>query len=232
MYRSLVGFVQKVQENKVCRLSKALYGLKQAPELGMRSCKPMATPMETDLKIKFHDARNYFDVILYQTTVGCLIYVCITRPDIQFADSQVSKAMHSPSPESQHWKAIKRIFRYLSGTMHLGLFYPKGRSLPPNLHAFSNSDCVDYYDTRVSTSDFCFMLGSSCISWLNKKQPNVATSNCEAEYTATFTATVECVWLRQLLADMVIGQETATTIYTHSQSTLAVATNPMFHAHT
>ena len=66
---------------------------------------------------------------------GCLIYVCITRPDIQFAVSQVSKFMHSPG--SQHWKAVKRIFRYLSGSIHLGLFYPKGGSLPPDLHAFS-----------------------------------------------------------------------------------------------
>ena len=87
--------------------------------------------------------------------------------------------MHSLG--SQHWKAVKRIFRYLSGSIHLGLFYPKGGSLPPDLHAFSDSDWAGCYDTRVSTSGFCFMLGSSCISWLSKKQPTVATSSCEAE---------------------------------------------------
>ena len=105
--------------------------------------------------------------------------------------------MHSPG--SQHWKAVKRIFCYLSGSIHLGLFYPKGGSLPPDLHAFSNSNWAGCYDTRVSTSGFCFMLGSSCISWLSKKQPTVATSSCEAEYRAAFTATIECVWLRQLM---------------------------------
>ena len=102
--------------------------------------------------------------------------------------------MHSPG--SQHWKAVRRIFRYLSGSIHLGLFYG---SLPPDLHVFSDSDWAGCYDTRVSTSGFCFMLGSSCISWLSKKQPTVATSSCEAEYRAAFTATVECVWLRQLM---------------------------------
>ena len=76
------------------------------------------------------------------------------------------------------------------------------------------------------------MLGSSCISWLSKKKPTVATSSCEAEYRAAFTATVECVWLRCLVPDLGVGQETATTIYTNSQSALAVARNPVFHART
>ena len=114
----------------------------------------------------------------------------------------------------------------------LGCFIPRGVSLPPDLHAFSDSDWAGCYDTRVSTSGFCFMLGSSCISWLSKKQPTVATSSCEAEYRAAFTATVECVWLKRLVVDLGVGQETATTIYTDSQSALAVARNPVFHART
>ena len=84
----------------------------------------------------------------------------------------------------------------------------------------------------MSTIVFCFMLGSSCISWLSKKQPTVATSSCEVEYRAAFTATVECVWLRRLMADLDVGQDSPTTIFTDSQSTLAVARNPIFHAHT
>ena len=90
--------------------------------------------------------------------------------------------------------------------IHLGLFYPKRGSLSPHLHAFSDSDWAGCYDTRVSTRGFCFMLGSSCISWLSKKQPTVATSSCEAKYRAAFTATVECVWLgRLMVADLSVG---------------------------
>ena len=58
----------------------------------------------------------------------------------------------------------------------------------------------------VSTTGFCFMLGNSCVSWLSKKQPTVATSSCEAEYRATFKATVECVWLRCIVADLCVGR--------------------------
>ncbi|MCO5569475.1 hypothetical protein L7F22_023187 [Adiantum nelumboides] len=169
-------------------------------------------------------------ITLYQTAIVCLIYVCNTRPDIQFAVSEVSRFMHSPG--SKHWQAVKRIFCYLSGTLNLGLFYPKRGSLPPYLHAFSDLDWAGCFDTRVSTSGFCFMLGSSCISWLSKKQPTVATSSCEAEYKAVLTATIECVWLRRLMADLGDGQDTANTIYTDSQSALAVARNPIFHART
>ncbi|MCO5603288.1 hypothetical protein L7F22_057437 [Adiantum nelumboides] len=199
-------------------------------KFGLEDCKPIATPLETGLKLSLHDAGDPADVTLYQIAVGCLIYVCNTRPNIQFAVSQVSRFMHSPG--SKHWQAVKRFFCYLSGTLHLGLFYPKGGSLPPDLHAFSDSDWAGCFDTRVSTSGFCFMLGSSCISWLSKKQPTVATSSCEAKYRAVFTATVECVWLRRLMADLGVGQDTANTIYTDSQSALAVARNPIFHART
>ncbi|MCO5552214.1 hypothetical protein L7F22_005726 [Adiantum nelumboides] len=185
--------------------------------------------METGLKLSLPDAGDPADVTLYQTAVGCLIYVCNTRPDIQFAVSQVGRFIHSPG--FKHWQAVKRIC-YLSGTLHLGLFYPRGRSAPPDLHAFSDSDWAGCFDTRVSTSGFCFMLGSSCISWLSKKEPTVATSSCEAEYRAVFTATIECVWLRRLMADLGVEQNTTNTVYTDSQSALAVARNPVFHVHT
>ena len=58
----------------------------------------------------------------------------------------------------------------------------------------------------------------------------MATSSCEAEYKAAFTTIVERVWLRRLMADLGIGQPSATTIYTGSQSALAVAQNLVFHA--
>ncbi|MCO5595705.1 hypothetical protein L7F22_049751 [Adiantum nelumboides] len=76
------------------------------------------------------------------------------------------------------------------------------------------------------------MLGTSCISCLSKEQPTVATSSGEDEYKAVFIATIECVWLRCLMADLGVRQDTANTIYTDNQSALAVARNIVFHART
>ena len=159
--------------------------------------------MDTGLRLSLHDVRGTFDVVLYQRAVGCLIYLFITRPDIQFVVSHMSRFMHCPGVK--HGQTIKRICRYLNSTRPLGLYYPKRESLLSDLHAFFYSDWACFYDTRVSTSVFCFMLGSSCISWLSRKQTSVATSICEAEYRATFTSTIECVWLRRLLAYLGVG---------------------------
>ena len=196
---------------------------------GLEECKPIATPMETGLHLSLHDVGDAFDAILYQQAVGCLIYLCITQPDIHFAVSEMSRFMHCLGVN--HWQAVKHIFRYLSGTRLLGLFYPKGGSLPPNLHAFSDSDWAGCYDTHVSTSGFCLMIGSSCISRLSKKQPIVATSSCEAEYRAAFTTTVECVGLRRLLADLGVGQSSATTIFTDHHSAMALCVPCSHHVH-
>ncbi|MCO5608810.1 hypothetical protein L7F22_063027 [Adiantum nelumboides] len=76
------------------------------------------------------------------------------------------------------------------------------------------------------------MLGSSCMSWLSKKQPTMATSNCEAEYRAVFTAMIEYVWLIHLMANLGVGQDTTNTIYTDNQSAFADAGNPIFHSRT
>ncbi|MCO5590687.1 hypothetical protein L7F22_044661 [Adiantum nelumboides] len=121
------GFIEKGQEDKVCKCHKALYGLKQSPR------------------------------VWYEK-----------------ADTHL----------------VKRGFR--------------------------NSPTESTLCFGVSTSGFCFMLCSSCISWLSKKQPTVATSSCEAVYRAVFTATIECVWLIHLMADLGVGQDTANTFYTDS----------------
>ncbi|KAJ7537483.1 hypothetical protein O6H91_11G007300 [Diphasiastrum complanatum] len=97
---------------------------------------------------------------------------------------------------------------------------------------FLCSDWGGDQDTRRSTSGHYFFIGNSAVSWVSKKQPTVATSSSEAEYKATFSATTECIWLRQLLVDMKHGQPSATLLFTDSQSAIAIARNPVFHART
>ena len=112
--------------------------------------------------------------------------------------------MHSPG--IKHWKVVKCILCYLFGTPNNEMFILKGNSYGKNTHmqllGYSDSNWASDYDTQKSTSGNCFFLGDACISWLSKKQPTVATSPCEAEYRATFTATIDCVMLRRLLTDL------------------------------
>lgn len=180
-----------------------------------------------------YDARELFDVHIYTVAVGCLIYLeGNTQPDIQCGVSQTSKFMHSP--RIKHWQVVKCILRYLSSTLDYAMFFPRGDSYGKNTHmqllGYSNSNQAGDYETQQFTRGG--ILGSACISCLSNKQPTMATLTCEAEYRVAFTAIIDCVWLRRLLANLHECQQTPTTILIDSQSAMVVAINPVFHART
>ena len=100
-----------------------------------------------------------------------------TRPDIAYAVLVVSR--YAANPDDSCWTAVKRIFRYLRGTMQLKLTY-RGPMQP--LTGYSDSDYAGDPATRCSTLGYVFNLGSAAISWSSKRQPTVVLSTCEAEY--------------------------------------------------
>ena len=107
----------------------------------------------------------------YQSAVGSLLYLSSsTRPDITYAMSTVAK--YSANPTKQHWIAVKRIFRYLKGTLNHGLLYSRNEST--ECVGFSDSDWGGDLDDRKSTSGYIFQLGGTAISWRSKKQTCVA----------------------------------------------------------
>ena len=127
--------------------------------------------------------------------VGSLVYLTITRPDISYAVHQVSQYLSAL--RSTHYAAVLCILRYLKGTLFHGLFY--SAQSPLVLRAFSDADWAGDPTDRRSTTGYCFLLGSSLISWRNKKQTFVACSSTEAEYRALADTTSELLWLRWLL---------------------------------
>nr|GEU47029.1 retrovirus-related Pol polyprotein from transposon TNT 1-94 [Tanacetum cinerariifolium] len=88
--------------------------------------------------------------------------------------------------KASHLHAVKRIFRYLKGKPHLGLWYPKDS--PFDLVAYSDSDYAGAILDRKSTTGGCQFLGCRLISWQCKKQTVVATSSTKAEYVAAAKA--------------------------------------------
>ena len=99
--------------------------------------------------------------------------------------------MHAP--RDVHWAAVKRILRYVCGTMDLGVTLHA--STDTALIAYSDADWAGCPDTRRSTSGYCVYLGPSLISWSSKRQPTVSRSSAEAEYRAMANAVAECSWL-------------------------------------
>nr|GEU53605.1 uncharacterized mitochondrial protein AtMg00810-like [Tanacetum cinerariifolium] len=132
------------------------------------------------------------DVHTYRSMIGSLMYLTSSRPDIMFA--VYACAHFQVTPKASHLHAVKRIFRYLKGKPHLGLWYHKDS--PFNLVAYSDSDYAGASLDRKSTIGGCQFLGCRLISWQCKKKTVVATSSTEAEYVAAASCCVQVLWIQ------------------------------------
>jgi hypothetical protein len=113
--------------------------------------------------------------------IGSLLYVTASRPDVKQAIGMVARFQEAP--KEIHVQVVKIIFRYLKGTIYLGLWYPSKDSF--TLKAYSDSDWAGSVDNRKSTSGGAFFLGESLVAWISKKQSSISLFSIEAEYIAT-----------------------------------------------
>ena len=140
----------------------------------------------------------------------------------------VSKVMNAP--HSVHYAVVLWILQYVNSTLYHGLHYSSQSSL--EFHAYSDADWADDLTDRCSIIGFCFLLGTSLVSWRSKKQDVVSRSSIKAKYRALADTTYELVWFRWLLADMDAPQPTATPLYCDNRSAIYIAHNDVFHERT
>ncbi|GKB31352.1 hypothetical protein Tco_0870753 [Tanacetum coccineum] len=132
--------------------------------------------------------------------IGSLLYLTASRPDIML--SVCLCACFQEDPKTSHLEVVKRIFRYIKGTMHLRLWYPKGSGIETIVYA--DSDHARDYVDRKSTSGVCTFIGCCLTSWFSKKQPTLAISTTEVEYVSAGKACQQALWMKQALVDYVI----------------------------
>nr|GEX26598.1 hypothetical protein [Tanacetum cinerariifolium] len=222
-YASFMGFEDPDYPDKVYKVVKSLYGLHQAPKawitikkkddgifisqdkyvaeilrkFGFTYVKSASPSIETEKPLlKDFDGEDV-DVHIYRSMIGSLMYLTSSRPDIMFA--VYACARFQVTPKASHLHAVKRIFRYLKGKLHLGLWYP--RDSPFNLVAYSDSDYVRASLDRKSTTGGCQFLGCRLISWKCKKETIVATSSTETEYVAAASCCAQVLWIQNQLLD-------------------------------
>jgi hypothetical protein len=193
---------------------------------GMEGCNSAHTPMEERLRLSRESTAEEVDATEYRRIVGSLRYLVHTRPDLAFAVGFVSRFMERPTKE--HMMAVKRILRYVAGTINYGLHYRR-KTKEVRLIGYSDSDLAGDIDTRKSTSGTLFFFGNCLVSWQSLKQRVVAQSSCEAEYVAATTAANQGIWLARLLGELQGRKAETVELKVDNKSAIALAKNPVFH---
>ncbi|XP_057789688.1 uncharacterized mitochondrial protein AtMg00810-like [Salvia miltiorrhiza] len=195
-------------------------------KLKMQDAKGCPTPMVSSCLLSKGDGVSNVDGKLYRSTVGALQYATITRPEIAFSVNKVSQYMSAPL--DSHWKAVKRILRYIAGSKDHGLHMQKSSC---TVTGFCDSDWAGDFDDRRSTTGYCVYMGKSLISWSSKKQAVVSRSSTEAEYRSLAHVVSEISWVKSLLSELSISVKVP-VIWVDNMSTIALASNPVMHART
>ncbi|GJW04470.1 retrovirus-related pol polyprotein from transposon TNT 1-94 [Tanacetum coccineum] len=169
------GFVDPENPNHVYKLKKSCYGLKQAPracprgiflnqskyaleslkKYGIETCDPVDTPIVEKFKLDKDPQGKAVDPTRYREMIGILIYLTSSRPDLVFSVCMCARYQAKPTKKQLH--AVKRIFRYLRGTINMGLWYLKDSCIA--LTTFANADHAGCQDTRKSKSGSMHLLG-------------------------------------------------------------------------
>ncbi|XP_052880982.1 uncharacterized mitochondrial protein AtMg00810-like [Gossypium arboreum] len=206
-------------------ISQHAFALKILNRLCMSNCKTISTPVAQEEKLTSSGNQERVDENEYQSLVGCLLYLRAARPNIMYAIILLSRFLHCC--DGSHFKAAKRILRYVKETLSYGVKFEKGNEL--KLIGYFDSDWVGSVDEMKSPSGYFFPLGSSVFRLSSKKQQTVAQSTAEAEYIAGAAAINQAIWLKKLLSDLNEEQVEGTEIRVDNQSAVAIAKNPVFH---
>jgi hypothetical protein len=208
-------------------LNQFKYVINLLKRFGLANTKAYGTPMSPSIKLDKDEKGKPVDVKLYRGMIGSLLYLTASRPDIMF--SLCLCARFQSCPKESHLIAVKRIFRYLFGTIDLGLWYPKSNSF--DLISYTDADFAGCKIDRKSTSGTCHFLGHSLVSWFSKKQNFVALSTAEAEYVAAGSCCAQSLYIKQQLKDFKILFDRI-PIRCDNTSAISLNKNPIQHSRT
>ncbi|GJY12112.1 integrase, catalytic region, zinc finger, CCHC-type containing protein [Tanacetum coccineum] len=192
--------LQRLQISQSLRgifINQSKYASEIVKKYGLHSTDSVDTPMIENKKQGEDLQGKPVDATLYRGMIGSLMYLTSSRPDLNYVVCLCAR--YQAKPTEKHLEAVKRIFRYLNETIHMGLWYSKDTDM--SLTAYADIDHAGYQDTRRSTSGSAQFLGDKLVSWSSKKQKSTAISSTKAEYIALSGCCSQSLWMHSQLTD-------------------------------
>lgn len=219
--------LQIKQSDQGLFFSQSKYAKNLIKTFALENTKSMRTPMSSTDKLCRDDDGEDVDPTMYRGMIGSLLYLIASRSDILFSVGVCAR--YQSRPKTSHLKAVKRIIRYVAGSVELGVWYYKDTTA--HLVGFSDSDWAADADDRKSTSGGCKYLGNNLVSWSSKKQNYISLSTAESEYVAAASVCAQLVWMSQMLNDYGISSPTL-TLLCDNISAIEISKNPVQHSRT
>ena len=183
--------------------------------------------MATNAKLGNDPPSQHFDITLYRSMIGCLLYLTASHSDIAFSVGVCER--FQANPKVSHLNVVKRIIKYVSGTCHFGLFYSKESNV--SFAGYSNANWAGNADDRKSTTSLCFYMGTNLVARMSKKQNYVSLSTTKVEYIAARSCCSQLLWMTKLLGGYGLSQETM-VVYCDISSAIDISNNPIQHSRT
>jgi len=211
-----LGFQYKRNPDGSISLHQSAYIHKLIARFGMETANQMDTPEATTGKPIQSLSDPIGEDIPFREAIGGLLYAAVTtRLDIAHAVARLARA--SPPLES-HWMMVKRVIRYLKGSIDIGITYHPGQS---KLYGYCDASFGDI-DCSKSTTGYVFTFAGGPVSWRSKKQSLSTTSSTESELVSLCSATKEAIWLKNLAMELNIVDSTPVDIFCDNTSTIRI----------
>ncbi|GKA19285.1 retrovirus-related pol polyprotein from transposon TNT 1-94 [Tanacetum coccineum] len=206
-------------------INQSKYANEILKKFDLHKSDPVDTPMVERTKLDEDLSGTPVDQTKYRSMIGSLMYLTASRPDLVFAVCMCAR--YQSRPTKKHLEAVKRVFRYLQGTINMGLWYPKDTAMA--LTAYADADHAGCQDTRRSTSGSAQFLGDKLVSWSSKKQTSTSISSTKAEYIAMSDCCAQILWMRSQLSNYGFAYNHI-PLYCDNKSPIALCCNNVQHS--
>jgi hypothetical protein len=198
----------------------------------MENCNPISTPLEVKIpvdELEISDDNPENSKFPIRNVIGSLMYAMLaTRPDLCYAISLLSR--YQTKPSQRLWRLLKRVLRYVKGTLNYKLVFTKNRNYCEPIVAYVDASYATNDAEAHSTSGCVIkMFENNLVAWSSRRQSTVALCTMIAEYYALCDITRDIMWMRQFIESLRIDISNPTIVYEDNAGCIEISSNPSNH---